>query len=482
MFLKISKVFLYISVLSVLVVMTSTFFPFIGGKYYFFRFAVELALIFLLLWWGFEAKNGELEAKFKRVYEKPLFVAVSAFVLAFLLASIFANDPHGAFWSNFERGEGGFQMLHYYVFFVLAVVLLEKREDWEMMFFVSLGAAALMIFYGVAANLGLDVYVNKVLAKLGIDQRLNLISPYQGGTPPASLWVRLTEARFQGSLGNPAYVAPYLLFSIFYAAYLWCSRKLKYAWANGLLFGGLMLIFLFFFLLSQTRGGFLGLAASVLTFLLYAAFSVKRVRKQIVVSLIAVVLLGGGLVYFKDSAFVKSIPGSRIFEISFSEDTINTRMWTWGSAWSGFKERPILGWGPENFSTAFDKYFDPRHFTPGKNSETWFDRAHSVIFDYLVETGALGFLAYMSMFIVLYWEMWRVFRKEHLPDTAVGSALARAALVALPIGYFVQGSVLFDVLPIYMNLFLFFGFAFYYLYSTSRHTLHRHVAEHNQHE
>ena len=285
MFLKISKVFLYISVLSVLVVMASTFFPFIGGKYYFFRFAVELALIFLLLWWGFEAKNGELEAKFKRVYKKPLFVAVSAFVLAFLLASIFANDPHGAFWSNFERGEGGFQMLHYYVFFVLAVVLLEKREDWEMMFFVSLGAAALMIFYGVAANLGLDVYVNKVLAKLGIDQRLNLISPYQGGTPPASLWVRLTEARFQGSLGNPAYVAPYLLFSIFYATYLWCSKKLKNIWANGLLFGGLMLIFLFFFLLSQTRGGFLGLAASVLTFLLYAAFSVKRVRKQIVVYL-----------------------------------------------------------------------------------------------------------------------------------------------------------------------------------------------------
>ncbi len=442
--------------------MTSTFFPFIGGKYYFFRFSVELALIFLFFWWAFEAKKGELAAKFKFVSEKPLFIAVSVFVLAFLLACVFANDPNAAFWSNFERGEGGFQMLHYYAFFVLAILLLEKREDWEMLFIFSLGAAVLMILYGVFANLG---WVK------------TFISPYQGGPPPEGFWNRLTNARFQGSLGNPAYVAPYLLFSMFYAAYFLFSKKLKNAWANGALFGGLILIFLFFFLLSQTRGTFLGLCAAVLAFLLFAAFAIQKIRKQILISLAAVVLIGGGLVYFKDSPLVKKIPGSRIFEISFSEDTINTRLWTWGSAWSGFKERPILGWGPENFSPAFDKYFDPRHFVPGKNSETWFDRAHSVIFDYLAETGALGFLAYVSMFVVLYREMWKFFRKERVPGASIGSAFIRAAMVGLPIGYLVQGSVLFDVLPIYVNLFLFFGFAFYYFYSAPRHAPH-HVAEH----
>src|SRR5437016_2724053 len=140
MLLKISKTFLYISVFSILIVLTSTFFPFIGGKYYFFRFAVELALIFYFFWWAFEAKNGEANAALKRVYEKPLFIAISAFVLAFLLASIFANDPHAGFWSNFERGEGGFQMLHYYLFFVLSILLLEKKEDWETMFGCSIVA------------------------------------------------------------------------------------------------------------------------------------------------------------------------------------------------------------------------------------------------------------------------------------------------------------------------------------------------------
>ncbi len=462
MLLKASKTLLYISVLCVLVVMTSTFFPFIGGKYYFFRFAVELSLIFLFLWWAFEAKQGELGDKFKHVYKKPLFIAVSLFVLAFLLASVFANDPHAAFWSNFERGEGGFQMLHYYAFFVLSILILEKK-DWEILFGVSLGTAVLMIVYGVFAQFGVVK---------------TFIGPYAGGQPPVGLWHQLTDARFEGSLGNPAYVAPYLLFSIFYAAYFWFSKKIKNAWTNGCLFGGLIVFFLFFFLLSQTRGTLLGLGASVFVFLLYAAFSIKKVRKQIIGSLIGVALTGGLLVHFSNSTFVKDIPGSRIFDISFSQDTLSTRIWTWGSAWQGFKERPILGWGPENFSTVFDKYFDIRHYTPGTNSETWFDRAHSVVFDYLAEAGILGFAGYISMFVVLYWEMAKTFKKEERSSTgAVGPALTRAAMLGLPLGYLVQGLVLFDVLPIYMNLFLFLGFAFYYFYSAPHHQATHAISE-----
>ena len=42
-FRKIAKWYLYISVFCVVVVMDSIFFPFIGGKDWFFRFAVELS-------------------------------------------------------------------------------------------------------------------------------------------------------------------------------------------------------------------------------------------------------------------------------------------------------------------------------------------------------------------------------------------------------------------------------------------------------
>ena len=63
----------------------------------------------------------------------------------------------------------------------------------------------------------------------------------------------------------------------------------------------------------------------------------------------------------------------------------------WNIAWEGFKVRPIFGWGPENFLKVFDTHFDTRYFNPVDGFGAWFDRAHSVYFDYLVETGALGF-------------------------------------------------------------------------------------------
>src|SRR3989344_4968630 len=208
MFLKLSKFFLYASVFSVVVVLSSTFFPFIGGKYYFFRTAIELALITLLLWWAFEARDGELEKRFAKILDKPIFLAVSAFALAFLLACVFADDSAAAFWSNYERGEGGFQMLHYYAFFVLLTVVFERREEWTRMFQVSLVAAVGMVMYGVVALLGVQGFI---------------AAP---GSGDGGFWSRLfSNARFQGSLGNPAYVAPYLLFSIFYASYLFSAER-----------------------------------------------------------------------------------------------------------------------------------------------------------------------------------------------------------------------------------------------------------------
>ena len=71
---------------------------------------------------------------------------------------------------------------------------------------------------------------------------------------------------------------------------------------------------------------------------------------------------------------MSSLPGARLLLIDPSDAAAQTRFWAWGSAWRGFLERPILGWGPENFSTVFDKHFDARFFVPGKATETWFDR------------------------------------------------------------------------------------------------------------
>ena len=116
-FERIAKWYLYAAVFAAVIVMDSIFFPFIGGKDWFFRFVVELALIAGLLWWAFEARVGEAEGQLKKLFKKPLVIAVTVFVIAYTLACLFGYDMHAAFWSNYERGEGGFQMLHYFRIF-----------------------------------------------------------------------------------------------------------------------------------------------------------------------------------------------------------------------------------------------------------------------------------------------------------------------------------------------------------------------------
>jgi O-antigen ligase len=448
---RIAKWYCYIAVFAAVVVMDSIFFPFIGGKDWFFRFTVELGLIFTLLWWAFEARTGEVEALVKALFKKPLVWAVSAFVAAYLLASLFAYDINAAFWSNYERGEGGFQMLHYYVFVLLLLLLLREAKDWKRIFGFSLVAAGLMIGYGILGNLSATGF----------------IGAYSGGGAPAGWWHRLVDGRFQGSLGNPAYVDPYLIFSMFYAAYLWTQRKIAgtattlSSWSYGILIA----IFAFFFILGQTRGAFLGLGVGVFVFLIYLLFSKNSGLKKWSGIVLGILIILGGIGFaVRKLPAIQNLPEGRLLQLSVTDATAQTRFWVWGEAWKGFTARPLFGWGPENFTAVFDKYFNPNFYTPGQNAETWFDRAHSVFFDYLAETGIVGLLAYLSMFVMFYVEFFRR-RKRAVVETGKHSAAAiveHGLIFALPVAYLVQGAAIFDVLPMYLNVFLFLAFATWY--------------------
>ncbi len=416
-FQKIAKWYLYISVFCVVVVMDSIFFPFIGGKDWFFRFAVELSLIATLLWWAFEAKAGEVEGLVKAAFKKPLVIATTVFSGIVVLASLFAFDAHAGFWSNFERGEGGFEMLHYLFFFLLLTLLVREAGEWKRLFKFTLVAAVLMILYGLLAISGAPGF----------------IGPFAGGGAPVGLFAQLIQGRFEGSLGNPAYVAPYLIFAMFFAAYLWISKREKAeagtiagkssvrAWVYGILIA----VFFIVFILSQTRGAFIGLGAGIFVLLVYLLFSKHRVlKKWSAIVLLALVILGGIGFAVRNSSFVSNLPEGRLLQLSFSDTTAQTRFWVWGEAWKGFLARPILGWGPENFTPVFDQYFNPNFYVPGQNTETWFDRSHSVFFDYLVETGILGLLSYLAVFAAFYWEFFKRQRRASAKPAAAAKAPA----------------------------------------------------------
>jgi tetratricopeptide (TPR) repeat protein len=127
----------------------------------------------------------------------------------------------------------------------------------------------------------------------------------------------------------------------------------------------------------------------------------------------------------------------RLANISANDPTIQSRFINMSMAFKGFKERPILGWGQENYAIVFDKYYDPRMY----NAEPWFDRVHDSIFDWLVAGGLLGLVSYLAIFGTALMYLWRskAFRLEE-----------SAILIGLLAGYFFHNLFVFDNVTSYI--------------------------------
>ena len=91
-YFKISKYLLFASLACLLIVATGTLFPFIVGKYAWFRAMTGFSAIAFLLGLIFHEKEGnEYLARAKKVIMHPIGMFVTAFTLVMILASFFGQ-------------------------------------------------------------------------------------------------------------------------------------------------------------------------------------------------------------------------------------------------------------------------------------------------------------------------------------------------------------------------------------------------------
>jgi tetratricopeptide (TPR) repeat protein len=113
----------------------------------------------------------------------------------------------------------------------------------------------------------------------------------------------------------------------------------------------------------------------------------------------------------------------------------------WQMALDGVKERPVLGWGQDNFIYVFNEFYNPEMF----DQEPWFDRAHNAVMDWLVAGGVLGLLSYLALFgagLYLLWQKNALDRVE------------KALFSGLLIGYLFHNLFVFDNITSYILFFL----------------------------
>jgi O-antigen ligase/Tfp pilus assembly protein PilF len=416
LYVKILRWGIFISLFLPLVIFSQYISPFHFGKMVVFRAIVEfMAVLYILL---------IIVDRNYRPKWTPLLISFSVFTALYFLTGVIGTNFYNSWWGSLERMGGIFSFLHFWVYFIILVSVIRNTEDWNKVLKISTGVGFLSILfaYGQRLRLG-DFFVG-----------------WQHGE------------RVIGTIGNPALFAGYLLF-IFYLALLFLLRKETKIQEKGF-FAAVIILGIPVLLMTAVRGAILSFLGSIFLLILFFIFTSKnrKVKVSLLVAAVIFVILVVFVLLNRTQPWVKSISWlKRITDISIGTSTIQTRLWSWTSAIKGWKEKPVFGWGPENFMFLHMKHFDPRHFTH-LGSETIWDRAHNIVLEMLSTEGVIGLLSYLSIFGIVFYFLIKRFRKGAIDGLTLG--VLSAALIA----YFGQNLFIFDTFANYFIFFLVLGY------------------------
>ena len=418
----VGKILLLVILFAPLVTVDTFYFPYIVPRNLMFRLIVNVLLgIYLWLWLS--------NSKYKFRFNKGL-VIIFLFILSLTISSILGGNFTFSFWSNFERMDGlvGWYYIFIYIFVLLG--LMREKKDWHLLFNFAL----------------IPAWVASLMA---IGQRLDLsfIAESHGG-------IRATS-----TLGNAAYVGAYMFLNSVVALYLLFIQYLKkrsWSWVY-LWYGASVVFFVTALVISQTRGAFLGLAVfGFLLTIFYLWFNRKKRDKwyYLVVGLLVLALAFVALVYQqKDNTWVKdSYFLNKFTSMSWQDTTIHSRWHIWGSTIQSVKEKPILGWGEENFRHVFNQYFPPEIYQH-VGSEIWFDRPHNVLLQHLIQGGILGLGLYLAIFAYLIFYLYKKAKKQK-------EWFFSFFWIAFLLGFLFQDLFIFDSLNINITFYLIIAYLF----------------------
>ena len=359
-------------------------------------------------------------------------------------------SPQRSLWSNYERMMGLFDTAHWLLLIVLMAAMFRSWAQWRVLLNVNLAVGTTMALLGLSERFAFGPVIDTF--------------PFLAGPQGAP------SARLGVTLGNPTYVGAYFLVNSIIAVgmlgYSYLRPRdssapravgrrrrqsrgaaadsvvstevlLRVFWALAAVLGLTMI------LLSGTRGALFGLTAAVACFAVsYMLWGRLPVIKYACAGVAVLgLVLAGGLTLGRDTPAVESLAKrsvmvDRITRIGPNDASIRGRLDSTRLGLRGVAARPLTGWGPENFTVAYDRYLTPEIVG---NAAASFDQAHNKLVEELTTKGAIGFLAYMAIWVYGAFVLVRRARAqathEQLFTLVVGAALA---------GYFAQNLFLFD--------------------------------------
>lgn len=300
-----------------------------------------------------------------------LNLAVMAFVAMCAAATLVAEDRYLALFGA-QRRLGLTFILDLAVLYLALAVALRERRHWAL-----IGGA--VVLAGTAAM------AYAVLQAVGLD--------------PVP-WTEDTSVRPPSTFGNPDKFGHFLGATLMAAAGLALVRTIP-PWVR-VAAGGYAVAAIGVSALVATRGTVVGVAIAVpaLGIVALRLSGLRPTRR-------AVFMLAGAGVGTLTLAVVLALAtplGDRV-RGGFSDPGTRQRVFVAEGAISAFRDRPILGWGPDNFGVAYPRHRPTRSVAEGGLVQQ--DSAHSLPLQTLATIGALGAVSLAAVALGTLGALWR---------------------------------------------------------------------------
>jgi O-antigen ligase len=340
------------------------------GKSIPFKIILSALLIFFIYDIFFSKKTAVVERFIAKKRKKKEFSFYAPLILIFTLfiGVIFSVDPNFSIFGGPSRG-GGFLNFLFLTFFIYFLYFLLNKKDWSTVWKTLFFTGA---FSGVVAFMQWKGFAMKEVS------------------------------RAFAAFGNPTILGVFLAVLIFplLLFILKESSKTK-KWVYFLI----LLLTLLGTMLSFTRSAFLGLAVGMIYFVFFYPKKEKATKylKVGFASLVVVTLFG---VYYINTSPLPSFVDENplLSKLTKRLDVENAlkdpRIGGFMIGWEALKERPITGYGMENFAYAFDKHYYPEAPFISRDIP-WWDKAHNLPIEMGIGGGFPAMIALLLVFLSL---------------------------------------------------------------------------------
>lgn len=416
-----------------------TIYPYIIPKALAFIFLVDLLIIFYVL---LMRLNSNYQPRFK----SPLLWTIIIYLVALFLSSAVGQNFRRSFWGTLEYANGLFLFFHLLIFLIILLALFREKRNWLILLEIS-------------------VFVSFLASLIGLKELI---------------WAKVTSGywvRIESVFGNPLYFAHFLLFNLFFGAFLlaeyirgqfvnlsFFSKKFLlsiFNWRSWRFLYYLLVIILELFLIffTQTRGGVLGVIFGILALIILSLIVYRqKILRFGLLSLILVSIIGGValLANSDDWQFLQIGPLKRLSNFSLSiESSMFRRLLVWQAGLESFPQHWVFGWGWGNFDYGYLTYFPPQ-LMEDEGAAMWFGQAHNIIVEHLVTSGLTGTLAYIFLFVAILLSWFKIYHQKTVNHFSL------ILIIGLLVADFVFNLFAFYSIASYVLFFITLGLLIFY--------------------